>query len=386
MKKRLSVLAVNDPAVSVYVDPTYKILQSFEEAFDTEVSFDIVDFDQYYETLMDVFEGKKHADIVMVAGHFWLKDFVSHDYLVPLAFPNDPKYDSNDILPVVRQEMMIDGVTYLFPSFCDGHIICYRKSFVNKVLKENFPEVLTTQEYIEILKQLSRDKEYKGVAYRASASEIFLDALPYLRSNGIEVFDANGKFHYDKEKMIKALNEYFSLKQLTTNEMSSYGNNEVVHDIQKNIASVAVSWGGQLGVILNEHCLEKNDLGFSTFKTSWNVTWSFGVTKCADVELSKKLLEYLTSKEVDRIVGGYAGSPVRKSTYISDSEKYPWYSLHLKLVEQYAKPLPSITHAGEFLGVFYKLIYQAYINEISIETAALRIENDIMSILEGSLQ
>lgn len=383
MNRKLTVLAVNDPAVAVYVDPSYKILEIFEQEHKVIVQFDIVDFDQYYPALMDVFSGKRHADIVMVAGHFWLKDFVSKGYLQPVAYPTDDGYDSNDILPVIQKEMKIEGVPYLYPSFCDGHVLLYRKSFVQKALKDKIDEVITTKQYLEILAELSTHSDFKGIAYRASASEIFLDALPFLRQRGIEVFDFKENFHYDVELMIQALQDYLTLKKYAKGDMATFGNHEVAQAVSLNHVSLGVSWGGQLGVILNDQCIDKEDIGFSTFETSWNVTWSFGISQFADKNLSEQLLHYLTSKEIDQIVGGYAGSPVRKSTYVIDLNTYPWYPMHLKLVETYAKPLPSIKQAGDLLGIFYHRIYQAYTDEISVVKAALHIEKDIITVLKG---
>lgn len=64
MEKALKVLAVNDPAVSAYVDEKYGILARY----DGSVQFDVVPWSRYYATMMDVFAGKAQYDIVMVAG------------------------------------------------------------------------------------------------------------------------------------------------------------------------------------------------------------------------------------------------------------------------------------------------------------------------------
>lgn len=383
MANTIRVLAVNDPAVHVYVDPNYQILKGFMEQHQVQVEFDIVDFDQYYPALMEVFTQQRQADIVMVAGHFWLADFVSQGFLKPLNYPLDKFYHRQDILPVIAKEMQVNGVDYLYPSFCDGHVICYRKSLVEKVLNHPLEEVITTTEYLNYLAQMAKDPEFKGIAYRASAPEIFLDALPFMRQHGIEVFDQAGNFHYDVQRMKAALEDYLTLKKYANQDMSVYGNEEVAADIRNNMVSLGVSWGGQLGVILNDECVDPDDIGFSTFKTAWNVTWSFGLVNQTNHPLSENLLQYLSSSEVDRIVGAYAGSPVRKSTYEKDLNRYPWYGMHLKLIEDYAQPLPSIKNAGNLLGIFYQRIYQAYVGEISVEAAANLIEVDVLNRLGG---
>ncbi|MBS3990917.1 MAG: extracellular solute-binding protein [Erysipelothrix sp.] len=384
MQPKLTVLAVRDPAINVYVDSKFQLLQKFYDAYNIEVDFQIIEWDQYYPSLMEVFEGKRKADIVMVAGHFWLRDFVNKGFLAPVNYPNSAEYFQEDILPVIADEMRIDGQTYLYPSFCDGHIICYRKSFVTNALGQQIPQVITTDQYLEILSTCSTHPDFKGISFRGSSSEIFLDALPFMRNRGIEVFDSFGNIHYDVTKMVNALNDYLTLKSYTRKEVSTYGNDEVAKDIKENLVSFGVTWGGQLGVILDDDCIDKEDIEFATFNTAWNVTWSFGVVNLSSQkQMCETFLAYITSQEVDRIVGSYAGSPVRRSTYMLDQSLYPWYPMHLELINTYGKPLPSVYDAGTLLGVFYRRIHQALIQELSIEDASIAIDNDLKSILKG---
>lgn len=78
--KKIKILAVQDPAVSVYVDSRLDLLRKFPKK-DVEAEFDIVSWDDYFETMMKSFQGNADYDIVMVAGHLWLRDFVEKGYL-----------------------------------------------------------------------------------------------------------------------------------------------------------------------------------------------------------------------------------------------------------------------------------------------------------------
>ena len=102
MENLVKVLAVADPAVNVYVKPEYSILNKFKATHGIDVEFDIIPFENYYEKLMKAFAGELDYDIVMVAGHLWLKDFVAKDYLAQLTEPSDKAYDEMDITEVVR--------------------------------------------------------------------------------------------------------------------------------------------------------------------------------------------------------------------------------------------------------------------------------------------
>ncbi|MCE5170427.1 hypothetical protein LQV63_14015 [Paenibacillus profundus] len=95
------------------------------------------------------------------------------------------------------------------------------------------------------------------------------------------------------------------------------------------------------------------------------------------------LLRYLSSKEADRIIGAYAGSPVRLSTYDSDGDKHSWYDAHLSMLQQYAQPLPSLVRAGEVMGVLYQEIFEAFQGLRSAEAALKRAEARIIALQEG---
>ena len=68
--EKIKILAVQDPAVSVYVDKNYDILKNFPEK-NVEIEFDIVPWDNYFEKMINSFNGDADYDIVMVAGHLW---------------------------------------------------------------------------------------------------------------------------------------------------------------------------------------------------------------------------------------------------------------------------------------------------------------------------
>lgn len=378
MSKVLKVLAVGDPAVYGYVDNKYEILSKFNEHNkDFSVDFHIVDWNDYYSTMMETFEGKKDYDIVMVAGHLWLKDFVDKGFLAKSDGEHSVEYHYEDILPVIREEIEVDKVQYLYPSFCDGHVVLYRKSIVQKNLGKCPENAISTDELIDMACKCNGYNGMKGISLKAHPSEIFLDFLPYLRNEGTDAVDENnGTPIFNNEKGERALKKYISLKAIAPVETATFGNQEVKNAFQKKQCVFAVTWGGQLGVVLGEGCIEKEDIGFTALKTSWNVTWSFGISSLSNKKAeANKFLKYITSKEVDKVVGAYAGSPVRKSTYLEDKDKYNWYDIHLQLIEEYAHPLPSLSNAGAKFGVIYEALTKAFGGETTIKDALKEAED-----------
>lgn len=380
MSKVLKVLAVGDPAVYAYTDENYNILNNFKGNFIVE--FDIVPFSEYYGTMLEAFEGKREYDIVMVAGHLWMKDFVSKRYIAPAKIGLDWGYDYEDILPVIRKEIELDGVQYLYPSFCDGHVALYRKSIVQEVLGKLPEKVITTDALIDMAASCNGYNKMHGIVLKAHPSEIFLDFIPYLRNEGVDAINESSLApEFNNEKGQRALKKYLSLKAFAPFDTTTFGNEEVKKAFQKKESVVAVTWGGQLGVVLGEGCEDKEDIGFSALKTSWNVTWSFAINNLSTKkEEANEFLKYITSKEVDRVIGGYAGSPVRKSTYVEDREKYNWYDMHLELIEKYAQPLPQLIKAGDKFGVLYEEIAKAFNNEITIKECLEQAEKRINNI------
>ncbi|WP_158741224.1 ABC transporter substrate-binding protein [Defluviitalea raffinosedens] len=376
VKIKLKVLAVNDPAVDVYIDKNYKVLENYDD--DTvDIQFDIVPWDSYFPTMLKVFNGETSYDIIMVAGHLWLADFVTKQYLEPMD------YEFEDILPVIAQEMQYQGKTYLSPSFCDGHVIVYRKSTIEKVLGKPLDPVITVDQFIEVAKKLKENGIDSPIALKAHQSEILTDALPYLRSTGLDLYEIkDNKVVCNIKKMEEGLNKYLSLKSYAPDDTYTFGNNEIKEVLAHNKVAMAVTWSGQLGVVTKE-CDDLEDLGFSTFDTAWNVTWSFAITKNSqNKEKAKAFLAYLRSKEVDRLVGAYCGAPVRKNSYIEGMNKYPWYKVQLDMIENQATPLIDLLQAGDKNNVLYEEIYNVFTGQKEVREALKDAESRIEAVDE----
>lgn len=380
MRKVLKVLAVGDPAVYAYTDESYNLVNNFKGDF--TVDFNIVPWSEYYSTMMEAFQGKITYDIVMVAGHLWLKDFINKGYIAQVDIGEDCDYEYEDILPVIREEIEVDGATYLYPSFCDGHVVLYRKSIVEKVLGNLPGKSITTDELIDMAALCSGYNKMHGIVLKAHPSEIFLDFLPYLRNEGVDAINKNTHApEFNNEKGVKALKKYLSLKAFSPTNTGSFGNEELKNAFQKKESVIAVTWGGQIGTVLGEGCQDPEDIGFAALETSWNVTWSFAINSLSDKKPeANEFLKFITNKKADRVIGSYAGSPVRKSTYLMDRNKHSWYDMHLELIEKYARPLPKLLNAGDKFSVLYELISKVFNSEITIKDCLEQAEDKINKI------
>lgn len=368
-ERTLRVLAVDDPAVTAYTNPVTGILKRYGE----EVQFDVIAWNQYYSAMMDVFDGKAAYDIIMVAGHLWMCDFVEKGYLEELS------YNFEDVLPVIAKEMKLHGKTYLSPSFCDGHIVVYRKDIVKKALGSELPEVITPWQFVEAARKITEKNGKPSIALKADSSEIFTDALPFLRMNGKDVYEGS-KAVCNDARIISGLETYCSLKKYALTGSGRFGNEEIALAIRENKVAMATTWSGQMGVVYTDACRAKEKLGFCTFSTAWNVTWSFGIFAGSKNKVeAKKFLDYLRSKEVDKIVGNISGAPVRKSSYMEEGARYPWYGCQLKMFEN-ARALPHMVFAGDKNNVFYREIAEVFAGRKMAEKAMEDAEREINAI------
>ncbi|GAA0178582.1 hypothetical protein SH2C18_16100 [Clostridium sediminicola] len=370
----VNVLAVGDPAIHVYVDEKNDFLSEFEKQTGIYVNFTIVKWSEYYTTLLESFETYKY-DIVMIAGHLWLKEFIEKEYLLQLKCKFKEDYDYDDILPAIRKELELNNVKYLLPSFCDGHILLYRKSKINKSLSN----VVSLENVMDLIRN-SKDSVDNIFVLKAHPSEIFLDFLPYLRNEGVDAFNDKGMPTFYNKNGVRALKKYISMKNYCSYNVEEFGNEEVLKIIQEDRCNLGVSWGGQLGQIMNEKCINREDIGFAALETSWNVTWSFGINKlCREQESAEQFLQYITSKNVDRKVGAYSGNPTRTSSFKIDGTVYKWYPALRKMIET-AKQLPHLTNTGELIGIVTEEIVKAFVGKQSAETALYKASKKIESI------
>ncbi len=371
----IRILAVDDPAVQVYVDQQLNILGELEKQ-GIQVLFDIVPWEKYFKTMLNAFVEKGTYDIIMVAGHLWLADFVSKGYLSPL------QYDKEDILPVIAEEMEYEGKTYLSPSFCDGHMIAYRKSMVEKVMGHLPNSVMTPDEVVELADKLKDLPEILPIALKAHVSEILTDAIPYLRSTSpVDVYEIGQEgIRCNIGSMAAGMEKYIQLKELTTPETSNYGNLEIKDLFAKKKVAMATTWSGQMGVVMRE-CIDKEDVGFATFTTAWNVTWSFAINNTSlHKEAAEKVLDYLRSSEIDEKVGEWSGAPIRRQSYEKGKIKYPWYSVQLEMIQKYAKPFPHVIGAGAKNDILYQTLHEIFIGKKHINAALIQAQEQVNAI------
>lgn len=368
----LRVLAVGDPAISVYTDKSVQgITSQWEDEFNTKVEYEVLPWEQYHLVVETTVKERMEAvDIIMVAGHLWLADFVESEIIIPL-----PDKLDQDILPNARSESLYKGKEYLVPSFSDGHLVFYRRDTFG-----DLPAVMSPFDMVKAAINVKKDVVAYPLALKAHRSEIFLDFLPYLRAYGEEPFDSEGRWLANRKAVVDALNYYKGLRSLTPSNVHAYGNEEVCRALQTGEVGMAVSWGGQAGTIMNGFSdAVRKQVGFSTLTRPWNVNWSFAITAHSrQKEIAFSYLKHITGNDGDGKIGKLAGSPMRLATYLNKAENQlcPWYPSQLEMLNR-AVPLPTFVGARKTLGVVYEHLYEAFVTNITPEQFYGRCYQDI---------
>lgn len=347
--KILTVLAVDDPAVRGY--QTLNIISAYEKKTKQAVDFEIISWDEYGQRYNDILLGKIKYDIFMVAGHLWLPELLTENLIAPLIVSKE------GLLGKIFEEITVEGKQYLSPSFCDGHLLVYRKKYFEECGLGLPKEHVSITEICEWAELLARLIKKTPIAMKSASSEIFLDILPYLRSTGNEPINEYGEPINDFTKLDKGIDLYKKMLKLAGPSQRTLRNEDIKHSIQQDEVAMAITWNGQMGDIYTEECLNKEDLSFSTIENSWNVTWGFAIHSASEQkDEAQAFLSYLLSREIADKIAIFSGSPVLKPQSENQDVFYPWYPQHYRLVSEVACQLPNSIKLGQSMNTIVNYV------------------------------
>ena len=352
MTQCIKILAVADPAVFAFDDEKLDIFSAFSH----KVVFEMHPWSEYTKFLQLSLSGSGGYDIVMFPGHLFLKDLVDNKQLSPLDF------NANKLRRGLAYDIKMHDRLYAFPAFYDGHIIVFKKG-VSARLDAYDNKIIEPDTFIKLATE-----DFKGAfSVKAAASEIFTDALPFLRytHNGTiqDIYTQDGLIE-KADAFTQRLAAYCSLKDSALPGTDKFGNEEVASALIKDEAQLIITWSGQLGLIDRQMPLDEG-YGFATLSTAWNVAWNFGLLESScNKEICHELFDYLCCSDIDKKCALYSGTPLYKDTVFDR----PW-SKALDLLLEHAKPLPFADSSPAKNGLLYEYIYKAYTGQMDATQA-----------------
>lgn len=356
------ILGVADPAMEGYRDEAMRELAS--EPF----SLDLLDWAAYHAAMQESLYGdaENPYDIVMVPGHLWLRDLVEDGVLDPLG----QIASEEDVFPALRSDLSYRGQRYLVPCFHDGHIVVWRRDFVC----EPFPTRLTPQEYIGRLAAEYAAGRRRFLAIKAHPSEIFTDALPFLRMAQKDVYGADGAPLCDTRATAEGLLTYCALRKYALLGTEAFGNEAVMDALLSGEAGIAVTWSGQLACLGDR----ADAFGYSMLTTGWRAVWSFAINaRSRQKEACLSLLRDFGSEAADRILYPHSGAPLHEAVF--EEVALPWKEAVRQMAEE-ARPLPFLRFAGEKNGALGRAVARAFSDAESPEDALREAAEEIRAI------
>ncbi len=372
----LNIIGPNDPALDV-------LAAALDARPYLDAALTIIPWPEYRERLMAVLTADTApSQAVFVPGHIWLPEFAAAGYLAEIAplmqaASSDllTKYDPDDIVASVADECRYEGKQYQLPFFSDGHIIFYRADLIELDDNDGVP-VISTQDIFSLATAVHNPPHVYGLALKADGSEIFTDWLPYLWEAGGRIFDENGRPDLDNPINIEALELYCSLRDLCPPETAVYGNGEIAEVLRKGEAAIVANWGGQSApIVLGDG--EGRGYKTAVFPIPWNAVWGIAIPQNQPDAVQQhtiSVLMQLLGTEQDKQITRIAGSPVRQSSYApSEMAKFSWLAAQREMLER-AKLLPARPELGNFLGLLYEAVHQAFTGELSAAEALADVQ------------
>jgi len=365
----LNILGPNDPALNA-------LQQTLAAHPEWQATLTIIPWTEYRDTLMAALAAETAPyQAVAVPGHLWVPELAAAGYLAEIdtlggevAADVRMAYQADDILPSVAHECRFDGRQWMLPLFSDGHVVFYRQDLLD-IPTENGVPLISPLEMHTLAEKAHHPPETYGLALKAHPSEIFLDWLPYLWAAGGEILDADGEPAFSGEAGISALEYYCALRKFCSPETHTFGNDEIAGVIKRGEAAIVTTWGGQAAaIVLAEDNRFAEKYRYATFPRPWNATWGIAIPQNQPLAVQRDMLTVLfraTGSAQDRLVMKIAGSPVRQSSYTTDTiARYPWLAAQLEMLRR-TDTLPIAPQTGAYLGDLYQAVYAAFTGDLS---------------------
>lgn len=316
-----------------YGDVIKAALPEFEAANNVKIEvLDLAFADLHDKIALDAPNEKGAYDLVMVDGS-WMAEFSENGVLANLT-DLGYAYDEDIITETTAAGIGADGNTYLIPYFGNVNIFLYNKALLESAGYTDVAELDSWEDVMKIATTVNEAGK-PGYLLRAQAGDnIVSDFLSVLLANGGWVLDKDNNVTINTPEFKAALNQYIELLKVG----KILDKDDIVAAIDTGEGAMALGWPGWYvpavdGAASYTVIPTKLTEDSEPVSTSIYGVWFIGMAaNSQNKDITLKLMEYLTSPEIQLASVQIGGVPCRHSV-LGNADvlaKYP----HLAIVHE----------------------------------------------------
>ncbi len=308
-----------------HADIINAVKSEFEASNNCTINVLPLSADEIHNTVLESIDSGDYKYDVLMIDDPLMPEYIEKGVLVnltKLGYTDDEDFVEKSSL--LGKDPYPLGATYALPFSGNVQLIFYNPAVIG-----DDPDLSNWNNILTICKQAQANGK-EGYAIRGqSGNPIVSDFLPILWAFGGDIFDENNYVILDSAASREALYFYYDLYKTGKN----YEKNDLVDAVSSGKAGMALGWpswfiSGTGSSAEIEQIPGKKDASSPTLATGEIGNWLLGVTtNSPNASLSLKLVQFLTSKDVQRKALEYGGIPTRKSIFRDKKilAEYPFF-------------------------------------------------------------
>ena len=309
-----------------HVDVINAVKEKFEKEYQVEIEvLGLEAGDLKQKVALDAVNAEGTYDIVMVDDPV-MPEFTESGILMNLTeagYVDDT--DFVDASLALGKNPYASGDTYALPFSGNVQLLFYNEERLEELGKD-VPQ--TWEEVYDICSQAKENGKNGYVIRGQQGNPIVSDYLPLLWAYGGDVFDEKWNVTVDSDEAKNAMQMYMKLLETGDN----YEKNDMVSSISSGDSVMCLGWPSWFiadGRSMADYAvipsrISSNSVAYASGEIG---NWMMGIPEnCQNKELAMKLLQYLTSAEVQHTAVDVGAVPTRTSVF-TDNEtlaKYPY--------------------------------------------------------------
>lgn len=326
---------------------------------------------------------------IMTIGMYETPIWAANGWLVPLD-DLSAEYDTDDILPAMRDGLSYDGTLYAAPFYGESSMIMYRTDLMEKAGLE-MPQAPTWDFIREAAAAMTdRENDINGICLRGKAGWGEGGAFITVTANsfGARWFDEDWNAQFDQPEWKEALTFFVDMmNESGPNGYATNGFNENLNLFQQGKCGMWIDATVAASFVTNpEDSTVADKVGFALApntgkgkNANWLWAWALAIPAGTQKEAAaKEFLEWATSKNYIELVAaneGWANVPPGPRTSLYENDNYksvPFAAMTLESINT-ADPKNPTVDPVPYVGIQFVAIpeFAGIATEVSQEFSAV---------------